>query len=65
MKVLFLLLPLLPVGRATAYNPPEGVGQGMNFTMIFLMAYTAVWLLVLIHAIDEEIRYRREKRKQR
>jgi hypothetical protein len=65
MKVLFLLLPLLPVGRATAYNPPEGGGQGNNFTMIFLIAYTAVWLLVLIHGINEEIRYRREKRKQR
>ena len=64
MKGLFLMLPQLPVGRATAYNP-EGVGLGMNFAMIFLIAYTAVWLLVLIHAINEEIRYRREKRKQR
>jgi hypothetical protein len=58
------MLPLLPVGRATAYSP-EGVGLGMNFAMIFLIAYTAVWLLVLIHAINEEMRYRREKRKQR
>jgi hypothetical protein len=58
------MLPLLPVGRATAYNP-EGVGLGMNFAMIFLIAYTAVWLLVLIHAINEETRYRRERRKQR
>ena len=64
MKGLFLMLPLLPVGRATAYNP-EGVGLGMNFAMIFLIAYTAVWLLVLIHAINEETRYRRERRKQR
>jgi hypothetical protein len=47
MKGLVLMLPLVPVGSATAYNPPEGVGQGMNFTMIFLIAYTAVWLLVL------------------
>ena len=37
----------------------------MNFTMIFFIVYTAVWLLVLIHAINEEIRYRREKRKHR
>jgi hypothetical protein len=37
----------------------------MNFTMIFLIAYSVVWLLVLIHAVNEEIRYRREKRKQR
>jgi hypothetical protein len=44
------MLPLLPVGRATAYNP-EGVGLGMNFAMIFLIAYIAVWPLVLIHAI--------------
>ena len=64
MKDSFLMLPLLPVG-ATAYNPPEGFGVGMNFTMIFLIAYTAVWLLVLIHAINEETRYRRERRKQR
>jgi len=37
----------------------------MNFAMIFLIVYTAVWLLVLVHAINEEIRYRREKRRQR
>ena len=59
------MLPLLPVGGATAYNPPEGVGQGMNFTMIFWIVYTAVWLLVLIQAINGEIRYRRDKREQR
>ena len=64
MNGLFLMQPLLPVGRATVYNP-EGVGLGMNFTMIFLIAYSVVWLLVLIHAINEEIRYRREKRKHR
>jgi hypothetical protein len=37
----------------------------MNFTMIFWIVYTAVWLLVLIQAINGEIRYRRDKREQR